>query len=265
MNPLKWQRKPKPGPEDYDGRIQAFFESLGESTLKRLLTRKEPLQDLFDLVRRLQSDQRQLEREFALQTTAFASQSDELSQCRSAHNHLLQVKSDLEWQLEEEREKLRNSEKQIRQLRREHEDDITSLEQKSKSEQDRLVSQLLINQSDTEEWEDDKLKRRFLELHKFVNGVCSHSHSELHFPAHSHIGPDLDPYNFFSRNHRERGHFLIKRIVWSILQTQFFSQPFGFGALGPGKSEQELFKLFGDWEELCRPSGSSRTYITILI
>ena len=120
------------------------------------------------------------------------------------------------------------------------------------------MSQLLVNQSDSEEWEDDKLKHRFLELQKLINAVSSHRHSELHFPKQGYIGPDIDPYDFFAKNNRERGHYLIKRVIWNTLQAQFFGQPFGFGVLGPGSAEQELVKAFGNWEEFCLPSGLLR-------
>lgn len=310
---MKWGKSSKPGPDDYDGRIQEFLDTLGESTLKRLLTRKEPLQDLFDLVRRLQADQRKLEKQFVQQTTAFSSQSDALADWQRAHKDLSGTNEDLLRRLEAESKKLRNcetkieqithqskqdlknltrqsentiqqltrqseqayqqlqrqSERDIQQLQRQTESDIkqlkenhhtevTTLKQESKSEHDRLVAQILINQSDTEQWEDEKLKFRFLELHRLINDICSHRRSELHFPTQGNIRPEIDPFNFFARNNRERGHFLLKRCVWSILQTQLFGQPFGFGALGPGGPEQELFKLFGNWEAFCRPSGVSR-------
>ncbi|KAF2473742.1 uncharacterized protein BDR25DRAFT_341027 [Lindgomyces ingoldianus] len=144
-----------------------------------------------------------------------------------------------------------------------HKAETTTMRERHEAERDRLIGQLLVNQDDSQEWPDDKLKARFLEMHRLVDSIASPQRQEFRFPADANIDSDLDPNGFFQRNKRGKGHYLVKSVIWGILQDHFFGMPFGFGAFGPGNVHEELLAAFNNWRRLCQggensdPIGSS--------
>ncbi|KAF2866046.1 hypothetical protein BDV95DRAFT_584777 [Massariosphaeria phaeospora] len=150
-------------------------------------------------------------------------------------------------------------EKKIKDADADHKAMIQALTTSQEEERNRLIGQLLVNQDNIQEWPDEKLKAKFLELQCIVGSIGSPQREELKFPQDIPVGPDLDPTGFFDRNKRGRGHFLVKRAVWAILCEHFFSVPFGFGVLGPENTQNELLSNFQEWRRLCRIGGPSQT------
>lgn len=114
----------------------------------------------------------------------------------------------------------------------------------------KLVGQLLVNQDSNHGWPDDKLKLKFKELQRLIESLTSPRNKELLIPPNQQLGLHLDPTNFLGRAGREKSHFMLKSIIWTILEEQFFAAPFGFGALGPVKGQRELLDVYLQWRKL---------------
>lgn len=126
----------------------------------------------------------------------------------------------------------------------------------------RLVGQLLVNQDEYLAWTDDKLKTKIGTLQRLLDSATSPRNKEFVIPTGKHVGPDLDPYNFLARTPK-KSHLLLKSVIWTtILREQFFSAPFGFGALGPGRGRDELFSLLSQFRKLSEDPRGSGTRIT---
>ena len=134
---------------------------------------------------------------------------------------------------------------------------IVELERTHTAEVGKLVGQLLVNQDDNQGWPDDKLKLKFRELQRLVESVTSPHNKEFVVPPNQQLGFHLDPTNFISRAGRWKYHFVLKSTIWTIFREQFFSAPFGFGALGPDKAQRELMDVYAAWRRLF--SGDNRT------
>ncbi|ORY17006.1 hypothetical protein BCR34DRAFT_611283 [Clohesyomyces aquaticus] len=131
-----------------------------------------------------------------------------------------------------------------------HKSSMTTLENSHKIERNKLIGQLLVNQEDNQEWPDDKLKARFLELHRLVNSIASPQRLEFKIPPDAQIGPEVDPVGFFPTYARGRSHYLLKAVIWGMLQEHFFHVPFGFGAFGPESIQGGILEAFNMWRSL---------------
>jgi hypothetical protein len=143
--------------------------------------------------------------------------------------------------------------KEVRELKSAHSKEVGEL----KGEINRLVGQLLVNQNDNQAWPDDKMKLKFRELQRLIESVTSPRNKEFLIPPNQQLGTHLDPVNFLSRAGRGKCHFLLKSTIWAILREQFFSAPFGFGTLGPGKAQRELMDIYFTWRKIF--DGPTRT------
>lgn len=114
----------------------------------------------------------------------------------------------------------------------------------------KLVGQLLVNQDSNEGWPDDKLKLKFKELQRLIESLTSPRNKEFLIPPNRQLGSHLDPTNFLGRVGQGKSHFMLKSIIWTILEEQFFAAPFGFGALGPVKGQRELLDVYLNWRKL---------------
>ena len=142
-------------------------------------------------------------------------------------------------------------------VRNTHADDLRKRDNKIEEikathakEVERLVRQLLVNQQVDQGWTDDKLKVKFRELQRLIELVTAPGKKELLLPQNHQLGSSLDPNNFLDREGREKFHFPLKSAIWSVLYEQFFSAPFGFGVLGPGKAQVQLLTVYHSWLDL---------------
>lgn len=134
---------------------------------------------------------------------------------------------------------------QVGEMARNHSRQVSQLEK----EISKLVGQLLVNQDGNQGWPDDKLKFQFKQLQRLIESVTSPRNKEFVIPPNQQLGPHLDPTNFLGRVGRGKSHFMLKSVIWAILQEQFFSAPFGFGALGPGKGQREVLDVYLTWRK----------------
>ena len=140
---------------------------------------------------------------------------------------------------------------------------IDGLEIDHQSEANRLKGQLITPSDQNEGWPDDKLKTQFKELQRLIDSVTSPINNQFIVAPGQRVGSQLDPTDFCGRNGTEKYDFVLKSIVWTILRDQFFSLPFGFGALGPGEGQKAILNVFYSWRELFhghgRPGMSTKT------
>jgi hypothetical protein len=134
--------------------------------------------------------------------------------------------------------------------RKKNESHLEALKADHKAEVTRLVGQLLVNQENNQGWPDDKLKLKFKELQLLIDLITAPRNKEFLIPPNQQLGQHLDPTNFLGRVGRAKSHFLLRSAIWSVFHEQFFSSPFGFGALGPGKSQRGLMEVYYAWREL---------------
>lgn len=124
-----------------------------------------------------------------------------------------------------------------------------NLETRHSEQVSKLTGQLLDNQDDNQGWPDDKLKFRFKQLQRLIEMLTSPRNMEFVIPLNQQLRPGLDPTNFLGRVGRKKFHFMLKSMIWAILQEQFFSAPFGYGALGPDKGQIELLNVYRTWRK----------------
>lgn len=145
-------------------------------------------------------------------------------------------------------------------LKREHQIALRNLEMDREKEKDKLVGQLLVNQDHNQSWPEDKLKVRFRELERLMESVTSPHRKEFRISSNQQLGLHIDPTNLVGRVGSGKFHFVLKNAIWTILREQFFSAPFGFGALGPGEGQKELSNLYLKWRKLFdERAGTSKT------
>lgn len=135
--------------------------------------------------------------------------------------------------------------RQSKNLETRHSKQVSQLEE----DISKLTGQLLDNQDDNQGWPDDKLKFQFKQLQRLIETLTSPRNMELVIPPNQELGPGLDPTNFLGRVGRKKFHFMLKSMIWAILQEQFFSAPFGYGALGPDKGQIELLNVYRTWRK----------------
>lgn len=126
-------------------------------------------------------------------------------------------------------------------LKSHHETQILTHKEKNK----RLVQQLLVNQDPNLAWPDDKLKFHYKELQRLVDSVIRKALAS----KNQHFGLQSDPTGFLKRVGDGKARFLLKSTIWNILKDQFFSVPYGFGALGPGTAHQEIMNIYLTWKK----------------
>lgn len=142
-----------------------------------------------------------------------------------------------------------NHREEVKRLRAGYGQQVKDLETRHSQEINKLVGQLLDSRANNQGWADDKLKIQFQKLQHLIETLTSPRNKEFDISPNQQLGPQLDPTNFLGRVGRGKFHFLLKSIIWAILQEQFFSAPFGFGALGPGKGKGELLGVYLMWRK----------------
>ncbi|KUJ12159.1 uncharacterized protein LY89DRAFT_688620 [Mollisia scopiformis] len=131
-----------------------------------------------------------------------------------------------------------------------HREQVTNIRKDHQKEKDKLVAQLLVSQRDDQGWPDDKMGIKFRELQRLMESVTAPRNREFLIPAGQKLPSHLDKTGFLTRAGNAKSHFWLKSTLWSIIAEQFFSAPFGFGVLGPGKSQKHLFEMYAAWRKL---------------
>jgi hypothetical protein len=119
-----------------------------------------------------------------------------------------------------------------------------------------LTEDIMVNQADSRAWTDEKIKARFQELRRAVEAITS-PHTLVVNERSSGVRPRIDPAGFLHRQGDDNYHFLLRNVIWDILYGQFFSEPLGFGALGPGVGYESLLRIYTSWRVLFDRTGDS--------
>jgi hypothetical protein len=158
----------------------------------------------------------------------------------------------------ERRKTKKNHDDQVVQLRREHKVEID----KKNVEIGQVVGQLLVNQDEDRAWPDNKLKVKFDELQQIIGSVTSpKQNNALRLPKNIAPGPELDPTGFIARAGSSKFKFLLRSGIWEILNQQFFSQPFGFGAFGLGHDQREVLDVHFPWRKIFDTPADTGMYL----
>lgn len=123
----------------------------------------------------------------------------------------------------------------LRERSAQYEQNVSELKNTVKS----LRGSLVDNSDDFRPATDDALKQKYLKLKLAIHTVTYHvSATSLHRTGTG-----------FSGQGEGMEHFLLQSRVWEKVMEGFFSEPYGFGALGPGVGRQKLLDLFQAWKD----------------
>lgn len=147
-----------------------------------------------------------------------------------------------------------------RATKQQHESRVNAITQKNEREQNKLIGQLLVNQDENQSWTDEKLKFNVKQLQKMIESVASPTRKEFQIPADQWLDLSLDAGGFVRRIGRGRFHLLLKSLIWNVLYEQFFSAPFGFGALGSGEGASTLLRFLSAWRSLIEEGSVSSQF-----
>ncbi|KAH0537285.1 hypothetical protein FGG08_005910 [Glutinoglossum americanum] len=258
--------------KSYASRIGDFLSHVERPSGSIFRRRANTLDDLFTWGWGVLGEKQKLEHQLALQAEAYQKAQEEIDRLKEARDvaesgfqhvsaELQQVSIDFQNALVENTRMAEHHTHEINELILEHSKSMHDTKTRLKTDHgreverfnkeiDRLVGQLLVNQNDSQAWPDDKLKLKFRELQRLIESVTSPRNKQFLVPHNQQLGARLDPANFLSRVGRGKSHFLLKSTIWAIFQEQFFSAPFGFGALGPGKAQRELMDVYFTWRKI---------------
>jgi hypothetical protein len=241
---------------------QEHHEATQESrSLRRQMDQRiKELKDTRDSLHRMTSDNKKYEHDlqelsnkYNHDMDALLIQHDEVTESmKREHRKEVQTlvnryENELKIQKRKASTDIHNKNLELENYRAQFKKELEERTNKHNAEFDKLLGQVLTNTDDSAEWPDDKLKVNFGELKRLADSITSPRRREFTLPSKDVVGQDLDPTGFV---HRGYSHLLLKNAIWSVLVEQFFAIPFGFGAFGPGKGQDELFTMFGSWRKL---------------
>jgi hypothetical protein len=258
--------------DEYEARINAFLRDK-EGRPRRILSTGDHLEMLFKYTRGLYEEipTNRHERDVAVRARTDAEMkanllrgevqrlARQLATSQEQARDLSREKSELEVKhastlqqiaIERSRQTAQwETEKQVSHLK--YKSDIGELTLKHSNQVNKLVSQLLVNSDDNASWTDDKLKSRFQQLQNKIENIASPVRKELRVSGP--LNPQIDPTNFMGRVKSGKAYILLRSLIWSIYSEQYFSAPFGFGALGRDAGRKKLLDLFLTWRNLIEP------------
>jgi hypothetical protein len=162
-------------------------------------------------------------------------------------------------QLEDEGQRMRNESQrmkiqhhgEVNNLKSTHTSLIQQTQHVHGKEVRKLVGELLVNQDDNMGWTDEKLKFRFRKLQTLLSSLVSpRINTGFRISPNCQINREFDPTGFVDRATTSKTHFLLQSRIWNILYEHFFFAPFGFGILGRGDPQKQLFGLFLSWAKM---------------
>jgi hypothetical protein len=142
----------------------------------------------------------------------------------------------------------RRFENDMSRTKDEYQQKMSKEKEDHEKEQNRMKGQLLVNQQDNDGWADDKLKHRHQELHRLITNLANSR--EFVIPSKKKLDVAWDTSKFISRRGKGNVNFLLHSAIWTVIHEQFFSEPFGFGAFGPGDSQTQIYNLYLSWLKL---------------
>jgi cell division septum initiation protein DivIVA len=227
-----------------------------EGTQARLQERESQLQKADSTIQHMEAEKHRILSQHAREKQNTLEKHEDLV-ARMTMDHSNTVKTLNDTHRDTERRTENEHDIRVAEMTSKHEHEVNRLNEDMK----KLVAQLLVSQSDNEGWPDDKLKFKFNELRQLIDLTTSPRNREFLVPEGRTLGPRLDPTGFIGRVGSGRSHYLLKTAIWKILQEQFFSTPFGFGAFGPGKGHTEVMNVYFTWRGLFDGKKRTRKFV----
>ncbi|KAK5653399.1 hypothetical protein OQA88_8884 [Cercophora sp. LCS_1] len=110
----------------------------------------------------------------------------------------------------------------------------------------KLQGQLLVSHDRNLAWPDEKLKHRIGEVRRLIDNATAQLAAAGVVPRGRALPSRLDPSQRLPKV-KGKAHFWLRSVVWGMLQSAFFSLPFGFGAFGPDAGANELISIYREW------------------
>ena len=241
---------------EYEDQIERFMRDYPSRNSSRWpLSSKRTLKDLFAFTRntceaktRLEARAADLNSRLITALSEAATLRDELEKAQKSitdHTTALQQKqqelnsADARWQdiLDDAN---RHHEREVCNIKAEHAIAVGEFQDRI----DVLISDMMHNQADSRAWTDEKLKKRLGDLRREVSelSVLERTH-EL---SRRDIA-EIDRHGFLARAGMGNLPFLLRSLLWDIMEEHFFSLPLGFGALGPEEGKKALLRIYKSW------------------
>ncbi|KAK3951894.1 hypothetical protein QBC32DRAFT_238215 [Pseudoneurospora amorphoporcata] len=212
----------------YQGRIDSLNTKLADQAQAHQVELAQATQELKDAMSALRSThQQELNR---LETES----NEQISALQTAHNQEIATKQ-------------KKHDQKVQRLNKEHARNVVDLREKVQSLENDLV---MGSNDDFRPATDDSLKMQYGQLKLCINMVTEPNNLGISGVPRN-LGK-LDPTRFLEREGKNQLRFLLRSVVWQKIVEGFFSEPFGFGALGSkGEGREVLRKVVDGWRGLC--------------
>jgi len=175
---------------------------------------------------------------------------------RAHGEEVASVKEDCERKIEQCRQRFNTQVENNNREYMKHLDRLRAMKKQSerehKEELARLELTFLGNERRNEKWTDVLLSSKFRDLQQLIDSAISPDQLVIDDRQIVAACRDIDPTNFIRRRGASAENFyaLVKSSVWSILISEFFSEPFGFGAMGQSDGRASLMAVYKHWRVL---------------
>ncbi|KAF8862360.1 hypothetical protein BDZ45DRAFT_799176 [Acephala macrosclerotiorum] len=253
------------GISEYISQINDFLDNVEGKSFSMFQRREDPLGDMLSWGKHMYRERSRVEHNMNMQGKALRRADEKIEEMQKLIDTLEFDCGKLRWEKDQlmgehtsqlsdiaKRHSLYEGQRddEVKDLREAHRKNVERINKDHQNELGKLVGQLLVNQKDDQGWPDDKMGVKFRELQRLMESVTAPRNKEFLIPAGQKLPSRLDSTNFLGRVGTGKSHFLLKSTLWAIIREQFFSSPFGFGVLGPGKSKRQLFEMYAAWRKL---------------
>ncbi|KAK3491247.1 uncharacterized protein B0T23DRAFT_397261 [Neurospora hispaniola] len=210
----------------YEGQVKSLHHQLADQTQSHETQLAQATKDLQDAITNLRSQHTE---ELNRMESAF---SEQVAGLQTAHSQQIAAQQ-------------KKHEQDIQRLNKKHARNVVDLREKVQS----LENDLVGNNDDFRPATDDSLKIQYRQLKLCIDMVTEPINLGI-TGVPRNLGK-LDPTRFLEREGKNQLRFLLRSVVWQKIVEGFFSEPFGFGALGNGEGREVLRGVVEGWRGLC--------------
>ncbi|KAK3345746.1 hypothetical protein B0H65DRAFT_212984 [Neurospora tetraspora] len=210
----------------YEGQVNSLHQQLADQSQSHQTQLAQATKDLQDTITNLHSQHQQ---ELNRMETAF---NENVAALQTTHNQQIAAQQ-------------KKHEQDIQRLNKKHARNVVDLREKVQS----LENDLVGNNDDFRPATDDSLKIQYRQLKLCIDMVTEPINLGISGVPRN-LGK-LDPTRFLEREGKNQLRFLLRSVVWQKIVEGFFSEPFGFGALGRGEGREVLRGVVEGWRGLC--------------
>ncbi|KAH7625275.1 hypothetical protein SMAC4_08181 [Sordaria macrospora] len=212
----------------YEGQVNSAHQQLADQAELHQTLLAQKTQDVQDTIATMRSQHKE---EF---NSLEAASNEQISALQASHNQQIAAQQ-------------KKHEQDIQRLNKRHARNVVDLKEKVQSLENDLV---LGNNDDFRPATDDGLKIQYRQLKLCVDMVTEPINLGIS-GVPKNLGK-LDPTRFLEREGKNQLRFLLRSVVWQKIVEGFFSEPFGFGALGnKGEGREVLRRVVDGWRGLC--------------